>query len=72
MNFKPIACEKDCRFNVGGTTTTAMGWQPTYDKDGRLLNKNPNISQTDISCESCGKRWIARTQYGETEYKVIE
>jgi hypothetical protein len=64
----PICEREDCRFTEGLSTVTAMGWTPEYDKHGRLLNHNPNISQTDVMCSTCNKSWIRRTQHGETTF----
>ena len=59
-------CDKECRFSEGMMTMTAMGWQPEYDKHGKLLNSNPNIRTTDMWCNTCGLRWTIRTQSGKT------
>lgn len=49
-------CSKS-HYSVGSSTTTLMSYTPVY-KDGVLLNKNPNVSSTELHCEECGHRWI--------------
>lgn len=71
IDFKSIACDKECRFRTGMSTSTLLGWTPVYDKNGRLVNKNPNTTKTDVMCGTCGKQWLAVTQYGETEFKEV-
>lgn len=59
-------CEKECRFSTGLMMTTAMAWMPEYDKYGKLLNSNPNIRTTDMSCSECGKQWTITQQSEKT------
>ncbi len=71
MNFKEIACDKECQFQEGPSYRTAMGWTPTYDKEGRLLNSDPNITTTDVRCTTCGKEWKASRQHGKTTFMEV-
>lgn len=51
-------CDRDdCRVSMGATMTTCMGWSPVFDKHGKMLNKDPNTSTTQMSCLTCGKTW---------------
>ena len=59
---------EDCRirFDMSGTSTL-MAWSPVYDKDGNdVSGGNPNIHTSGASCDTCGRRWVSRTQYGKT------
>ena len=53
----PDCDREDCRVSMGPTITTAMGWTPVFDKYGKMLNKDPNKSTTQMSCLTCGKTW---------------
>lgn len=57
----------DCSITCGGSTSTCMGWTPTYDKLGnRTDSGDPNIHTQWLRCSTCGKSWTASTQYGKT------
>ena len=71
MNFKEIACDKECRFETGGTRVTLLGWKPVYDKDGNQLNQDPNTKTTEIRCTVCYKIWQATERYGETSFTEV-
>lgn len=64
-------CEKECRFSYGVSMTTAMYFEPMYDKHGNNLNPDGNITSSTVRCGVCNKEWYATTQYGKTEYKEI-
>lgn len=53
----PDCSRTDCRVQKGVTTTTAMGWNPVYDKWGNMISENPNKSTTEMHCLTCGKLW---------------
>lgn len=55
---------EDCRFITGGTICTDMAWFPEYDKNGQLLNSNPNSESTEITCTVCGRKWWHVRQHG--------
>jgi hypothetical protein len=57
---------EDCRIQNRGTSSTLMGWTPTYDKYGRQLNSNPNTVKTHFHCLTCGEAWIRKTKSGVT------
>lgn len=59
---------EDCRLtDFGVSSTTCMGWTPTFDKYGnRTDSGDPNITTGAIKCVTCGASWNYRTQYGET------
>jgi hypothetical protein len=61
-------CKKECSFSGSGSMTTLMGYTPTWDKHGNMTSRDPNITTSEIRCSTCGKRWLSRTQYGETTY----
>ena len=37
-----------------------------YDRNGRLTNRNQNITRTIWGCLTCGRSWEVKAQYGET------
>ncbi len=67
-------CARDnCSLTEHGTTSTCMGFQPTYDKRGNRTDAgDPNIVSTEWRCQKCLKRWVTRTQYGKTEILAVE
>ena len=64
-------CNKDCRFLTGPSTTTAVYYPPTFDKNGNNLNPDGNITTTPVVCTVCGTSWTATTQYGKTSYEKV-
>ena len=62
------ACENECRFTHGNTTSTSAYFAPVYDKHGNNLNPDGNIASSSVSCLTCGKKWHSTTQYGKTTY----
>ena len=68
LNPNPT-CEKECRFVHGMSLTTAMYYEPVYDKHGNNLNPDGNITSSSVRCAVCNREWYATTQYGKTEYK---
>ena len=66
MNFKEISCEKDCKFQIYGGTTTDAYYPPIYDKDGNNTNPDGNVVTQKVECLNCKKEWTACTQYGKT------
>lgn len=71
MNPNPT-CDKDCRFTYGMSATTAMYFQPVYDKHGNNLNPDMNTTTSDVSCGVCGKRWVSKSQGGKTTFSEIK
>ena len=63
-------CEKECKISRGMSTSTCMGWTPTYDKNGKQLNSDPNITTTVWTCLTCNDRWVSTTRYGETKWEA--
>lgn len=52
-------CDRtDCVVQEGGSMSTCIGWTPTYDKFGNLLNSDPNKTTSMMSCITCGKNWV--------------
>ena len=64
-------CGRDCRFQYGVSMTTAMYFQPVYDKHGNNLNPDGNTTSGDVTCVVCRKKWTYCTQYGKTQYREI-
>ena len=64
-------CDKDCRFAVGVSMSTAMYFQPVYDKHGNNLNPDGNTTTSTVSCGVCGKSWVSRTRLGETTFQEV-
>ena len=65
------SCEKECIFRGSMSTTTAMYYEPIYDKNGKNLNPDGNITTTKVSCAVCHRQWVSSTQYGETKYTEL-
>ena len=65
------SCEKECIFRGSMSTTTAMYFEPQYDKHGNNLNPDGNITTTKVSCAVCHRQWVSSTQYGETKYTEL-
>lgn len=71
-NPNPQCPKDDCLFIQDGPSfTTAMYCNPVYDKHGNMVSKDYNISTCDVKCLKCEKRWISRTQAGETTYEEV-
>ena len=68
-----VCSREDCSLTEGASTTTCMYFPTTYDKYGRITNKDYNTTTTGWSCNACGKRWTVKTggQYVEPEIKEI-
>ena len=64
-------CQNDCVFKIGMATTTAMYYEPRYDKNGNNLNPDGNITTSTVSCSTCNRQWVSHTQYGQTKYKEL-
>ena len=71
MNFKEIACDKECRFQTGASSVTAMYFPPTYNKNGENINPDGNVETCKVWCTECGRQWTARTQYGKTGFLEV-
>lgn len=65
------SCEKECIFRGSMSTTTAMYYEPIYDKNGKNLNPDGNITTIKVSCAVCHRQWVSSTQYGETKYTEL-
>ena len=65
-------CEKECVFRGAMSTTTAMYFEPMYDKNGNNLNPDGNITTTNVSCAVCNRQWVSSTRYGETTHTEIK
>ena len=71
--MKMPECERDdCRFFQSGGRSTLAYYQPIYDKNGVNINPDGNTTTSNLECLTCGKRWTARTQYGETTYEELK
>lgn len=61
LGFKCEECEikgvLDYTVSQGMSTTTLLGWIPVFDRDGKLLNKNPNKTSTQMFCSN-GHQWV--------------
>lgn len=70
MNLKHPECDRDgteCQIQISSGMATCMAWWPTYDGNGRRTDKgDPNIYTQDVHCYTCKRRWVRRTQFGET------
>ena len=74
MDFSKIKCDTPdkCRFTVGLSSTTCMYFPPQYNRSGRNMNPDGNITSGYGECTSCGKRFSVITQFGKTEIKEIK
>jgi len=71
--FEGLPCDrKDCRLNEEYSTNTCMGWTPEYDKNGKLLNSDPNWHSTVYNCSSCNKRFVKSKHHEEVEWRTNE
>ena len=61
-------CQRqDCQISYGGSSTTLMGFMPTYDKRGKPIGRDPNTTTSDYQCSTCGKRWQVKSRDGEKD-----
>ena len=67
MNPNPN-CEYNCRFKYGMSMTTAMYYNPVYDKHGNNINPDGNVTSGTIECLECYRQWTYATQFGKTKY----
>jgi hypothetical protein len=58
-----------CRVQSIGTRSTLLGYKPTYDGDGHLLNGSPNRQKQSYECRTCGRKWTRITKAGEVAYE---
>lgn len=67
--LKYIRCDspEECNFIIRGSSSTLIGWIPTYDSEGNLLNEDPNIVSTFVECSTCRGRWTIKTRNGDAE-----
>jgi hypothetical protein len=69
LNIVPQLTSKcgreDCRVSPVSSFKTCVHWTQTYDKQGRSLGHDPNVTTSEFVCQACGKRWITRTQDGK-------
>lgn len=68
----PECKRDDCRFLQSGGMTTLAYYQPIYDKNGVNINPDGNTTTSSIECLTCGKQWVATTQYNQTTYNEIK
>ncbi len=53
-----VDCDKDvCAIVFGAGRTTLVEWEPVYDKEGVLLNSDPNTYSYTKECKTCGRTW---------------
>lgn len=64
--IKTDCLREDCRFRSLGGFTTAMAWSPEYDKNGKLLNHDPNTQTWRYDCITCGKKYLETIKDGKT------
>lgn len=60
----------DCSLAETGGVTTLLGWSARYDKHGNRSSDrssdDPNVYRSTLSCSACLRRWLTRTQGGQT------
>lgn len=62
--FHPRACRVTV---IAHPHIDLIGWTPVYDGTGVMVNADPNATIHEYDCTVCGRQWLARTQYGQTE-----
>jgi len=64
----------NCRandFSSNGMTSTAMGWTPRHDANGRCLNTNPNTLTRGYTCNDCGNSYLQISKgYEQSHYAL--
>ena len=70
--LKKYPCDDDCRFDMGHSTRTLIGYKPLYDKEGVNLNPDRNITTTKVYCTVCKKMYIVKEQLGEYTVNLAE
>lgn len=58
---------EDCCVAHTGSSTTLMGWSPTYDKRGNQQGRDPNIITSSYVCHTCGLSWRVKSQDGRED-----
>jgi hypothetical protein len=49
---------EDCAVTVrGGGTQTLVVYTPTFDKNGMVSSRDPNVYSTRLECVTCGMKW---------------
>lgn len=67
----PNKTPKECVFSHWSSSSTCLGWTPKFNRDGEMINDNPNITTTRMSCNICGKYWDAKTSYNDTTFELL-
>jgi hypothetical protein len=58
---------EDCTLQPGVSTTTCLGWTPSYNRHGgRMDSGNPNITSTQWRCVKCLREWVENEQRGNS------
>lgn len=65
----PTCPRNDCRYIFESGMTTAVYYQPVYNKRGENVNPDGNVTTGSVVCSACNKRWEYKTQYGKTSYR---
>ena len=58
---------EDCSVAASGCTRTLLGWTPTFDKQGRFTNRDPNTTTTHYRCAVCDRTWKVASQDGQKD-----
>lgn len=64
----PVCDKPTPRGDTGFSTSTCMGFSRSYDKNGKDISINPNISTHSYNCHECGNQFTVKTQFGKSEY----
>ena len=72
MKVETDCKREDCKFQSLGSSVTCMGYIQTFDKNGKITSRDPNIRHARYNCITCGRSWGSRTQYGKTEYEELK
>jgi hypothetical protein len=57
----------DCRVRTVSTVLTTVAWEPVYDGNGVLTNKDPNTFTSEKVCDTCGAHWTEMRGAMETD-----
>lgn len=71
MNPNPNCPREDCRFAFGAMSSTAMYFEPIYDKHGNNVNPDLNIRSGSVTCHTCGKKWTYSICGNETTVSEV-
>ena len=64
--------QEDCIIRFGGMSRTMLAWRPSYDKKGNMSGLDPNVTTTEVFCDTCKKTWIVKGQYDKVINVILQ